>query len=261
MYGGSKLAGAGWATVWFVFVYAIAEFPNRLPTMYDLSMFLQQPFSVWTLYYMYGLIAAICIDLLVDVVLRLQRARYVAKAVLYMLAGMLYFLAGGQFGSEYVLLAWLAAGVGALSALTFWWGTVLAERSKLFMVLCALGVPLLVGIVSQVDFTVRTGWQETGGEGRYEVRYDKFHGHQAIDVKPRTDRKVEVTIEHRAESGGPGYYIRDRAGRYVGMVPNGSTGAARDSSAFTFEARAGETYQIIITATHMSKGHLIVSWH
>lgn len=134
-----KLTGAGFSLfIFFTVFFIAADFD-----LYGVSKDLNNPF-LWSIFYGYGIICSIFIDLLA---VKIPKITGTIKIAFYVLAGYLIFL---PFGWMMVIVG---GTVGALCSLVFYFGTYMARKNVFFKYIFAICAPFILCIILNTDFT------------------------------------------------------------------------------------------------------------
>ncbi|ARK32646.1 hypothetical protein [Halalkalibacter krulwichiae] len=233
-----KVAGAGFSiTILFIISFLI--------TGRELYEFVEtiSHWSLWLLFFGYGVICSIVIDFLCSNVFKRD-----LKVLLYILAGYGCFLI---FGLNYVTI--IAGTVGALCALIFYGGLTLAERSKAFTYLCAFVLPILFLALIQFDFTEKKQWEAVQTDSSFHATFHYFNGRHHIPIAVEDGKTVQFQVKFTVENGAShGYHVRDEAGDLVGM-----TETSEDSQLINVEDPG--IYHIVVTGRHL-EGSVQVDW-
>lgn len=231
--------GAGFAAMAFALFLLLT---SRFDT-YALSQMLS--FRLLLMFYGYGAFCALVIE---GLSWKMRRVSGPLKFILYVAAGMGFFLVRGIDPSSII-----AGFVGAVSALVFWAGMVLASRDRKFRLVFSVIAPLVLLFVMQWDFTTKRGWVETVAPTSYTASFDFFHGEHAVPVYAEEGQTVhfEVTFDEHNQ-GGHGLHVRSHDRSRVPMFKD-------SDNRLSFLAERSGMYRIMVTGDQL-RGSFKVDW-
>lgn len=170
-------------SVFFIIMLAIHRF-NFYGFSEDISNL-----WIWLLFYGYGILCALLIDLIRKYVPHLS---LIKQAILYIVFGYLIFFIVGV--SEPIFM-FIAGTVGAFFSLLFWIGKESLKPSKWYAWLVFI-IPLISLAIMPFDLTSKVGWHETKGSHSLTVEYDYFNGKHLVPIHGEKGEEIYFTIEH-----------------------------------------------------------------
>lgn len=238
-YVSKKLAGAGFSISIFFSIWLLVCGFDWFEWSEQLTGWI-----IWAIFFGYGPACSILIDVLAC---KLQGfGRFLVKCSLYAAAGFGLFMVKGL--TVYSLLAGI---IGAVAALTFYYGTFLAAQGRFHPYFCAFALPLIFLLLINIDFTQKTGWTETQTPSGVTVSFDYFHGKHKIPITLKAEQNVAFTIKFKTASGGYGFHVHDSKNQLVGLQNH--------HGSYRFTAVHEGEYKIIITGNRL-RGEAEVAW-
>ncbi|TVZ78457.1 hypothetical protein FB379_12753 [Aeribacillus composti] len=234
-----KFTGAGFSLfIFFTVFFIAADFD-----LYGVSKDLNNPY-LWSIFYGYGIICSIFIDLLA---VKIPKITGTIKIAFYVLAGYLIFL---PFGWMMVIVG---GTVGALCSLVFYFGTYMARKNVFFKYIFAICAPFILCIILNTDFTVKKDWREWKRNSSYIALFDYFHGEHAIPIYAEKGQTITFSVKiQNNNGGGHGFHVLNKDGDVVAMKEV-------DESTYQIKAAEKSIYHIIVTGDKL-KGSFTVTW-
>ncbi|KRE32860.1 hypothetical protein [Paenibacillus sp. Soil724D2] len=239
----SKLSGAGIAMFLFMFILIFVN------TGFDMYETVDSIFQLKLLYlfYVYGIACSIVIDLIARLIPRMDK---LGKALLYVIAGYTVFIVNGFNG--YTIIA---GTVGAVSALIFYAGTQWSKLKSPVKYAFSIAFPLLLGVVLNIDFTVKKGWTEKTTNTTFEANFTYFNGKHEIPVVVREGQTLSYSVEvSNKERGGYGYSLIDENGEHIGVREN-----VNGKLKYYVTLKKTAEYRFVVTGNGL-RGAIKVEW-
>ncbi|MBS4200814.1 hypothetical protein KHA93_14355 [Bacillus sp. FJAT-49732] len=235
-----KLAGAGFSlSIFFLFMLSTSNID-----MYRFSKDISNPL-LWLAFFGYGFICSIIIDFILS---KFSQNNLSTKVILYVVAGFSIFIIFG-----FNLFTIIAGTIGAIAALLFYFGTVIANQKSVIKYIFAFVMPILFLIIMNIDFTVKKQWSEVKKETSYSASFDYFNGEQQIPIKAKEGQTISFSIEMNNDNGGGhGHHILNEKGKLVPMIES-------TEKNMKFSVEKTGVYRVVVTGDDL-KGSFSVDW-
>lgn len=212
--------------------------------LYEFSQMLLN-WEFWPYFYFYPIITSLFIDIIYKKWMELE---HMIKVLLHCLFGFFAFL---PFGINPFTL--IAGFVGLICAFIFCIGVYLATHLKMFRLIHAAIIPILIITIAHTDFTNKEGWTENLTDQSFHASFRFFHGEHRIPIHLAEGEKAAFTIDyHNMNGGGYGYHVKDGLNKHVGMHEI-------EEHAFWIQATEPGEYELVLEGDKL-KGEISVTW-